>query len=1199
MKIRTQLLVTSLSILGVMLVTGSFSIIQLKKLYEDSMGIMLQKVPLQNAVTEIKLNTTTAHLWFEEIMVGKEEKTAIKTVWQLLDNSLWYADAMIKGGTRKLDIFYPINDEAIAGQIQFVKQDIEKLINSAHLRFNNPIVAQESQEQALDDQFDWIFDRFIDNANQVQTLLKTKIANDLKHLDEYVNTLKYILIIIHLLGIGIVTWISYSLIREIRYQVGGEPAEIASIAEQIAAGHFNLYFKTGSSTTGIYAAVQKMVKNLQQITSEQEQQNWLRRGQTQLSERMRGEQTILQLAENILQFITPYLDASVGAFYLLQLTEKKDYLKMIASYAYTWRNNSNYEFQIGEGIVGQVALERKLFVTHKVPANYMLIQSGLGESNPHALLVAPILYENTLIGVIEFASFSAFTEAHLELLKLTRPAIAIAINMAQSRTQTQELLEQSQLQAEELRSQQEELQQTNEELQVQAAQLQDQQEKLRQVNEQLEERSQELEREQRAIQEKNVELEQVNLVIEAKVEELELTSQYKSEFLANISHELRTPLNSLLILSQVLTSNKEGNLTAEQLKYAQTIYNASADLLNLINDILDLSKVEAGKMEINLEPVALTQLITVLEDRFRLVAQEKGLKLVIQLANDLPPSLYTDEQRLIQILTNLLGNAFKFTAKGQITLAIHRPAQSTHLAKENLDTFNCIAIDIIDTGIGIPTEKQQLIFEAFQQVDGTTSRQYGGTGLGLSISRQLVHLLGGEIHLQSKEGEGSIFTVYLPEQLPTKPTSIEPEPPPVITSSPSPITLPVVLAKPPETVEDDRDNLQESDKFLLIIEDDLTFAHLLMKTAHEKAFKCLVATEGQSGLQLARKYQPHAIILDIRLPEIDGWSIMEQLKADSHTRPIPVHFISGTDSQQIAKQRGAIGYCLKPVSREGLYDVFNNIDHFITKTVKELLILSDELNHQQALMKIVKSSDIHVTLAMIGREVYPMLQGCEFDCVVLDISVEPDKGIHLLEELYPELHLRQMPVIIYAERDLTTLEESILKTYLDELIVREAHSPEKLLDEVTLFLHQIESHLSQSQQQLLHQIHEQQNCLVGKQVLLVDDDMRNVFALAAALEKEGIEILVAHDGHHAIQQLQAKPDIAMVLMDIMMPKIDGHDAIRQIRAQPQFRQLPIIALTAKAMKADRTKCLEAGANDYLAKPINIHNLLSLLRVWLH
>ncbi|BAP55047.1 signal transduction histidine kinase [Thioploca ingrica] len=1182
-----------------MLITGSFSIIQLQKLYEDSMEIILQKMPLQNATTEIKLTATTAHLWFEEIMTAKEETKALTAVWQLLDKSLWYADAIIKGGTREQDTFYPIHDKAIEGQIGTIKQDIEKFIDLAHLRFNNQVTAQENQAQALDDQFDHIFGRLIDNANQVQILLKTKIANDIRQLDEHVNTLKLILIVVNLLGIAIVIWISYSFIREIRYQVGGEPADIAHFAEQIAAGHFDFHFDTSKMTTGIWAAVQKMVKNLQVMSSKQEKQNWLQLGQTQLSNQMSGEQTTLQLAENILQFLTPYLDAQVGAFYLLQpLTEKKDYLKMIASYAYTWRNNSNYEFQIGEGIIGQVALERKVFVTHKVPANYLLIQSGLGESIPHALLVVPILYENSLKGVIELASFSAFTETHLELIKLTLPAIAIAINTGQSRTQTQELLEQSQLQAEELRSQQEELQQTNEQLQAQTEQLQVQQEELCQLNEQLEERGQELERERLAIQEKNVELEQVNLVIEAKVEELELTSQYKSEFLANISHELRTPLNSLLILSQVLTSNKEGNLTAEQLKYAQTIYSASSDLLNLINDILDLSKVEAGKMEIHLEPVALTQLITVLEDRFSLVAQEKGLKLVIQLADDLPPSLYTDEQRLIQILTNLLGNAFKFTAKGQVTLAIHRPAQATHLSKKNLDSFNSIAIDIIDTGIGIPTDKQQLIFEAFQQADGTTSRQYGGTGLGLSISRRLVHLLGGEIDLQSEAGKGSIFTVYLPEQLPTPSTLIESEPPPVITS-PSFPTTPVVVAKPPQPVEDDRDNLQTGDKFLLIIEDDLTFAYLLMKTAHEKAFKCLVATEGQSGLQLAKKYQPQAIILDIGLPKIDGWSIMEQLKADSHTRPIPVHFISGADSEQMAKQRGAIGYCLKPVSMEGLYKVFNNIDHFITKTVKELLILSDDPNHQQALMEIVKSSDIRVTLAMTGREAYPMLQGYEFDCVVLDVSVEQDQGIHWLKQLYSELHLHQIPVIIYAERDLTTVEESILKTYLDKLIIKEVNSPEKLLDEVTLFLHQTESRLSQSQQQLLHQIHEQQNRLIGKQVLLVDDDMRNVFALAADLEKEGIETLVAHDGHSAIQQLQAKPDIAMVLMDMMMPEIDGYNAIRQIRAQPQFRQLPIIALIAKAMKADRTKCLEAGANDYLAKPINTHNLFSLLRVWLH
>jgi signal transduction histidine kinase len=935
MKIRTKLLATSWSILGVILITGTFSIIQLQNLYESSKEVVLQQIPLQNAVTEIKLNTTTAHLWFEEITNGNEEKSAIKVVWQLLDDSLWYADSIVKGGTRGQDTFYPIHDEAIAGQIAKIKQNIEELIKSAHIQFTTK---KTSEQNLLEEQFDWLFSRLIDNANQVQTLLKTKIAANLEQLNQYFNIIEITLVIIYLLGIGIIVGVSYSLIRAIKHQVGGEPADIAYFAEQIATGHFDIQVKTGKVTTGIYAAIQKMVTNLQLMRSEQERQNWLKKGQTQLSEQMSGNQTVCQLAENIIQFLTPYLDAQVGAFYLLStFPGKKDYLKMVASYAYTWRNSSSYEFQIGEGIVGQVALERKLFVTHKVPPNYMLIQSGLGETTPYALLVVPILYENTLEGVIELAAFSAFTETHLELLKITLPAIAIAINMAQSRTQTQELLEQSQMQAEELQVQQEELQQTNEELQTRTAQLQTQQEELRQMNEQLGERQQELEQERCAIQEKNVELEQVNLVIEAKIEELELISQYKSEFLANISHELRTPLNSLLILSQVLADNKPGNLMAEQLKYAQTIYSASADLLNLINDILDLSKVEAGKMEINLEPVALTQLITVLEDRFSLVAQEKGLKLVIQLADNLPSILYTDEQRLIQILTNLLGNAIKFTTKGQVTLAIHRPAQAIHLSKEDLTPFNSIAIDIIDTGIGIPQEKQQLIFEAFQQVNGTTSRQYGGTGLGLSISRQLVYLLGGEIQLQSEEGRGSIFTVYLPEQLPMRSNLTNSEPLKVTTLHSSPTNLPVVVNKPPPIVEDTQDNL----------------------SANNSAFQQL-------------------------------------------------------------------------------------------------------------------------------------------------------------------------------------------------------------------------------------------NQLIGKLILLVDDDMRNVFMLAAALEEAGIEILVAHDGNSAIQQLTAQPDIAMVLMDMMILERENCNSIYQIRAQPRFQQLPIIVLTTEAMNVDSSKYLEIGANDYLVKPIDILSLLSLL-----
>jgi signal transduction histidine kinase/CheY-like chemotaxis protein len=1258
MKIRTKLLTAFLSILIVMLVTGSISLIELQKLHQSSMEIAIQDAPLANAVMEMQLTATSAHLWLEELMAGKEASNKITSIQQLLDQSLWYANAITNGGTNEKGTFYPVKDLAIQAQIHAVKYFLEKLVNLTQLRFKNQFESPTNNDQELDHDFDKIFEQFIINTQQAEVALRTKLANDTTRLDEYIYTIKVILISANLLAIMIAMLAGYYIVREIMYQVGGEPADIAYLTKQIASGNLDLSFaKSTTMVTGIYAAIQQMVKHLQTISQAQTQQNWLKSGQTQLSEQLSGEQNIPQLATQVINFLTPYLEAQVGAFYLLKESEgQPPYLKMTASYAYTWRNNSNYEFQIGEGIVGQAALERKLFVTQKAPSNYVSIQSGLGETKPCAILVIPILYENNLKGAIELAAFNPFTAIHLEFLQQVLPMIAIAINTAQSRTQMQKLLEQSQIQAEELQVQQEELQQTNEELLIQKEELQQtneqlheqteelqtQQEQLGHTNKQLEERSQELERQQAAIYEKNIELEQIKLVLEANLDDLELTSKYKSEFLANISHELRTPLNSLLILAQLLVDNKEGNLTTEQLKYAQTIYNSGEDLLNLINDILDLSKVEAGKMAINLEQVAIAEVIVTLENRFRPVAQEKGLNLVIQTTDDLPLFLYTDEQRLIQILTNLIGNACKFTHQGQITVSIHRPSNQTDLSLSQLNPATSLAIDISDTGIGIPQDKQKDIFDAFQQVDGTTSRQYGGTGLGLSISRQLTQLLGGEIQLHSKEGKGSVFTVYLPEQLTSPEAATElvqlvvdvpssPPPTPALASSPplqqltvntsiqsagelyappSPPPAPVSALSPPvpqltvntstqSTWEDDRNNLQTGDRFVVIIEDELRFAQILRKIAHNNAFKCLLAQDGHSGLQLVEQYQPHAILLDIGLPKIDGWTVMENLKENPNTRHIPVYFISGSDYRQEAKQLGAIGYCLKPINGEKLANTFNTIDYFITKVVKDLLIIFDNQSQQPALTEIVQSEHIQVTSATTFHDAYQQLQSNQFDCVILDISAEQHTGLQLLKQVFIEPKLQQIPVIIYAERELTSPEAAIVEKYTHELVIKEVHSPEQLLDEVTLFLHQIDSQLSPFQQQLLHKVRTQQGKLTGKKVLLVDDDMRNVFTLGATLEEKGMDVLVANDGHKALQCLAEQSNIAIILMDIMMPGIDGYETIRQIRTQPQFLKLPIIALTAKAMKGEKNKCLEAGASDYLAKPVDTHQLFSLLRVWIY
>ncbi len=992
-------------------------------------------------------------------------------------------------------------------------------------------------------------------------------------------------------------------------------------------GEFPGHFET------IKRALETTAQKLAEATAQNTRQNWFKTGQNQLSAQMSGDKTIIQLAEDIINYLVPYLEVQVGAFYLLiaETEEKPAHLKMIASYAYVWRKSAVYEFQIGESIVGQAALERKMFVITNAPDDYMSIQSGLGEALPSAILVAPFVYENTLKGVIELASFTPFTDNQLAFLTQNLPMIAIAVNTAESRVTMQALLEQSQAQAEKLRLQQTQLQNVNEELknqteelQYQSEELQVQQEELRQANEELEEHTHALELQQVVVQEKNAELETVKTAIQTKAEELELVSKYKSEFLANTSHDLRSSLNSMLILAQLLANNKDNNLTQKQVEYAQTIHTSGSDLLNLLNDILDLSKVEAGKIAINPAELAFADLITSIEKKFRFVAENKGLNFAIYLAKGLPPTFCTDEQRLKQITTNLLSNAFKFTDKGSVTLNIQRPPTEVDLSHSRLNPASVIAISITDTGIGISPDKQPIIFDAFQQAEDTTSRHYGGTGLGLSIVKQLLELLGGEIFVQSKEGQGSIFTLYLPEIL-VLDDKIPHSPPlqqgkvvdkqEIIASSPVQKGVPpfdkageLFLSSSPASeldtphqlpFVDDQDNLQSGDKTLLIIEDDRHFAKILMELAKEKDFKVLLAEDGKQGLQLVATYQPSAIILDIGLPQMDGWTVMDQLKDNPETRHIPVHFVSGANNRQEARTKGAIGYCLKPVSMTELGEAFKNIEGFISQTVKNLLVIVDNPQHQQAIVDLVHSEQIQPTVTATRTEAWQQLQDNHYDCIVLDVSAEKETGLQLLEALYQAPKLNQIPVIIYAERELTIQEEVFLQQCAEHLTVKEVHSPERLLDETTLFLHQVESKLSQKQQQLLQKVHDKKAMLVGKKVLLADDDRRNIFALGATLEEKGMDVIVAYNGRKALKCLTEHPDIAAVLIDMMMPDMDGYEAMRKIRAQPQFRKLPIIALTAKAMKGDKVKCIEAGANDYLAKPVDGEKLLSLLRVWLY
>jgi signal transduction histidine kinase/DNA-binding response OmpR family regulator len=944
------------------------------------------------------------------------------------------------------------------------------------------------------------------------------------------------------------------------------------LAHAIAAGNYAIEVKPRSDEDRLGLALSDMTRKLRETTAHHAEQDWIKTGQAQLNERMSCEQTIESLAKQIISFLTTYLEeAQVGLFYLLK---DSAYLQLIASYAYTASDNRPDKFRLGEGLVGQAALEQKTFARAYTQDEYThIIQSGLACTVHHYVLIIPFLYENVVKGVIEIGFSKTPTRLQQDFLRQTMPSIGIAVNTAESRTQLQVLLAQSQRQSEELQRQQQELQHSNEELQKSAEELEAQQEELRQINEKLEERTQDLEEQGIVIRQKNLALlnqqesmKKAQAALETKAKELELANQYKSEFLANMSHELRTPLNSMLILAQVLVDNDEGNLNDEEVKYAQTIHSAGSDLLALINEILDLSKVEAGKMEIHVEEVSLVSLVDKIEQKFRPLAQEKGLDFHVTLAEDLPPLLHTDKQRLQQIINNLLSNAFKFTSEGEIKLGMLCPENGT------------IAISVSDTGIGIPKDKQQTIFEAFRQANGSTSRHYGGTGLGLSISRQLARLLGGDLLLHSEKGKGSTFTLSLPESNISDDQASETE-----TST---------------AIADDRANLNADDRSILIIEDDSIFSRIIIALALEKNFKCLVADDGEAGLQLAKQYQPNAILLDMSLPVMDGRTVMERLKTNPETRHIPVHVISAYDYHLQLKRMGAIGYLHKPVNIERLRELLKQIEQFMEKTEKPLLLVVDNGSRQQQFVDLVGGGNIQTTLVATVAEALESLKKASFDCLILDMAVESGTGIKLLEQLYKDEHFSQIPVILFADRELNLTENMLLQQYGESITVKIVHSPERLLEEATLFLHQAEAQLPQEQQQILRMVHDQETLLMNKKVLIVDDDIRNTFTLLTVLEKKGMEVIVGSHGKEALALLDEHPDVDLVLMDIMMPEMDGYEAMQKIREQARFQKLPMIALTAKAMKGDRAKCIEAGASDYLSKPVDTEKLLSLMRMWL-
>ncbi len=906
-------------------------------------------------------------------------------------------------------------------------------------------------------------------------------------------------------------------------------------------------------------------------------------------------------------------------------------LQLIASYAFRNRKGVNNRFHIGEGLDGQSALEKKPILLTGIPDDYITINSGLGEAPPRNIIVLPILFEGGVKAVVELASFQPFSEIHQVFLDQLSESVGVVINMITANMRTEELLEQSQsltqelqAQSEELQSQQEELRRTNTELEAQARtlkaseeQLKDQQDELQQVNEELEEKASLLAEQNKKVEQKNREVEQARQAIEEKAEQLAVSSKYKSEFLANMSHELRTPLNSLLILAKLLADNKDGNLTEKQVEFAQTILSSGTDLLNLINDVLDLSKVEAGKMEIDATDLRLAEVRDFVDRNFRPVAEQKDLKLAIEIAPELPAAVHTDGQRMQQVLKNLLSNAFKFTSRGGVTLRIERPAPGTRFGHPALAAAqNVVAFAVQDTGIGIAGEKQKLIFEAFQQEDGTTSRKFGGTGLGLSISREIAHLLGGEIQVQSQQGEGSTFTFFLPESYAGRDHEPQDRKQRIV-AGPGGSAAPAVYRTPqrpqqasytppvrsetplPNPLKDDRDAIEPGDRTVLIVENDANFARTLLEMARQKEFRGVIAQDGEMALEMVHHYGPDAVTLDIDLPGIDGWEVLERLKGHPDTRHIPVHIVSGVDTRQRGLTSGAISYLEKPVSKEAIDEAFDRIGEFLARGVKHLLVVEDDQAQRQSIVELVGHDDVEITGVATAEEALRELESKQYDCMVLDLGLTDMNGFKLLEIIKENEAWRDLPIIVYTGKDLTPADDTKLRRYAETIIIKDANSPERLLDETALFLHRVEAELPEQKRRMLEQLHNSDDVFRGKQILIVDDDVRNIFSLTSVLEERGMVVRFAENGRDGIQALQDHPDTDLVLMDVMMPEMDGYETTRAIREIPDFKSLPIISLTAKAMKGDREKSIAAGASDYITKPVDSDQLLSLMRVWLY
>jgi len=925
--------------------------------------------------------------------------------------------------------------------------------------------------------------------------------------------------------------------------------------------------------------INQMIANLRETTQKNAEQDWLNTNLARISGLMQGQRDLATVSRLIMSEISPLVTAQHGAFFLTEAENGADpELRLIASYGYQKRKTVSNRFRMGEALVGQAALEGKSILVSDAPPDYVKVSSGLGESEPVNIIVMPILFEEQVLAVVELASLRAFSDVNRTFLEQLGETLGVVLNAIIANRRTEELLEQSQSLAEELQSQSEE--------------LQSQQGELQQTNEELQEKAELLSQQNRDIELQNAEIERARESLEEKAAQLSVSSRYKSEFLANMSHELRTPLNSLLILSKLLAENPEENLSDKQIEFASTIHTAGADLLSLISDILDLSKVEAGKMEISSGQIELDAISLYVERAFGSVAEQKGLQLTVTTAPDAPRTVFSDEQRVQQVLRNLLSNAFKFTEAGEVALELAGTAQHA-----DDGTPYAISLTVRDTGIGIAEDKLRLIFEAFQQADGTTSRRYGGTGLGLSISREIARMLGGEIRVSSMPGSGSAFELLLPSYV---------EPPPVIEdelalgepAAPLELPAPADEAQEPADALDDRALLMDGDRVALIVDDDPERAQRALDEAHIHGFRAVLAARGNVGLTLAHELLPDLIVLSV--PVRDGAGVLDQLKHHPATRHVPVHVIADASQRHAALSAGAAGFLELPAGGEALSGAFAAAASFLDRPVRRLLVVEDDETERMSVTELVGAGDdVEVTAVGSSEEALAALAQEGFDCIVLDLKLPKMTGFALLDHLKEHEAHRDVPVIIHTGRELTRRDETRLRRYADSIIVKDAGSPERLLSETALFLHRPPSALPAESRRMLEQLHSADSVLVGKRVLIADDDVRNVFALTSALEARGMAVRFAENGREAIESLDGDPGVDLVLMDVMMPEMDGHETTRALRADARFAELPVIALTAKAMKGDREKSIAAGASDYITKPVDIEQLISLMRVWLY